>query len=331
LVFGLNTKDTMNSEVRMRSRVITAIAIAIALLAVPSVALAQLNTQHVKGSAGLKAGSQPPPGGYVVAPLLYFYSADEVRTKDGDLLPFDASLNAAMFGAGYAQVTTKKILGGFYGFEVLFPVGANNRIQGTEIDQNPGAGLTDSVIQPISLGWHFKRADALTYYTIYVPTGRYTAGASNNTGLGMWGQELGFGTTVYLNETRQYHAATLASFNFQSKKEDSDTKVGNQMNLEGGVGGDFLKGGLTVGLSYYAAFKLTDDQIEGLPGILIRGKNKVFALGPDATLAIARHNTVYGFVRVCYQWETYARTTTQGHGLNISATFLMKPIKVPTP
>ena len=33
------------------------------------------------------------------------------------------------------------------------------------------------------------------------------------------------------------------SFDFQSKKEDSETKVGNAMNLEGGVGGDFLKGG----------------------------------------------------------------------------------------
>ena len=30
---------------------------------------------------------------------------------------------------------------------------------------------------------------------------------------------------------------------FQSKKEDSETKVGNVMNLEGGLGGDFLKGG----------------------------------------------------------------------------------------
>ena len=305
--------------------------VAIALLAVPSVAWAQLNTQHVKGSAGLKAGSQPPPGGYIVAPLLYFYGSDEVRNRNGEKLPLDAWLNAAMFGAGYARVTTKKLLGGFYGFQVLFPIGANNRIQGTEIDENPGAGLTDSVLQPISLGWHAKRADAIASYTIFIPTGRYTAGAANNTGLGMWGQELAFGTTVYLTENRQFHAATIASFDFQSKKEDSETKVGNAMNLEGGFGGDFLKGGLTLGLSYYASFKLTDDQIEGLPGILIRGKNKVFALGPDATLAIARHNTVYGFVRVCYQWETYARTTTQGHGLNISATFLLKPIKVPTP
>ena len=83
----------------------------------------------------------------------------------------------------------------------------------------------------------------------------------------MWGHEISFGTTVYLNEARQIHAATLASFNFQTKKEDSETQVGNVMNLEGGIGGDFLKGGLSAGLAYYATFKLTDDTIEGIPGV----------------------------------------------------------------
>ena len=72
------------------------------------------------------------------------------------------------------------------------------------------------------------------------------------------------------------------------------------MNLERGFGGDFLKGGLTVDWLHHDQ---PTEQIEGIPGILIRGKNRVFAIGPDATLAIARHNTVYGFARVCYQWE----------------------------
>jgi hypothetical protein len=163
-----------------------------------------------------------------------------------------------------------------------------------------------------------------------VPTGRYTDGATDNTGLGMWGQEISFGTTVYLNEAKQYHAATIASFNFQSKKEDSETKVGNAMNLEGGIGADFLKGGLTAGLNYYASFKLTEDQIEGIPGILIRGKNKVFALGPEVSMALARKGVLYGFVKFNYQWELYARTNTQGSEMTILASFLVKPIKLPT-
>ncbi|HEX2442613.1 MAG TPA: transporter [Vicinamibacterales bacterium] len=311
--------------------VLVPFAIAVFAFVTPSPARAQLNTQHLKGSAGLKAGSQPPPGGYVIAPILYFYSADTVKDRDGNEAPNprDGTLNASLFGAGYSHVTTKKVLGGFYGFQFLFPVGANNRIQGTEIDADPGAGLTDSVVQPLSLGWHFKRADANAGYLIYIPTGRYSNGADDNTGFGMWGQEFTFGTTAYLTENRQYHAATIASFTFSSKKEDSETQPGAQMNLEGGVGGDFLKGGLSVGLAYYANFKLSDDEIEGLPGILIRGKNKVFALGPDVTLALARKGTVYGFVRVNYQWEVYARTTTQGGSWNIALTWLTKPLKAP--
>jgi hypothetical protein len=126
-------------------------------------------------------------------------------------------------------------------------------------------------------------------------------------------------------------ASRLASFDFQSKKEDSETKVGNAMNLEGGIGGDFLKGRLTVGLDYYTSLKLTDDHIEGFPDILVRGKNKDFALGPEVQLALIKNRTIYGFVKANYQWETYARTATQGSELTILATFLMKPLKLPNP
>jgi hypothetical protein len=290
-------------------------------------AQAQLNTQHIKGTVGLKSGSQPPPHWYLIAPLVYTYNTDTVRDPDGEKLGPSANLTSAVFAAGVNKVTTKKVLGGSYGFQVLF-AGANNRIQGTEIDANPGGGISDTVVQPLSLGWHFKRADAVAGYAIFVPTGRYTDGASDNTGLGMWGHELSVGTTVYLNAARQYHVATLASFDFQSKKEDSETKVGNAMNLEGGIGADLLKGGLTAGLSYYASFKLTEDQIDGIPAILIRGKNRDFAVGPEVSLALAKGGVLYGFLKVNYQWETYATTTTQGGAFNIIATFPLKPISL---
>jgi hypothetical protein len=48
----------------------------------------------------------------------------------------------------------------------------------------------------------------------------------------MWAQEVLLGTTVFLNETRTLHAATTATFDFQSEKEGSSTKVGNILNLE---------------------------------------------------------------------------------------------------
>src|SRR5262245_14222551 len=194
-------------------RVGTILLLASALAAPAS---AQLNTQHLKGSVGLKAGSQPPPGWYFLAPLLFVYNTDEVKNDNGETLPGNETITSVAGAGGVSVVTTKKLLGGFYGFQALLPVFVNNRLQGTEISANPGGGLSDSGLVPISLGWHFARADAIASYTIFVPTGRYSDGAANNTGFGMWGHEPSAGVTVYLNGARQYHAATLASFDFQS-------------------------------------------------------------------------------------------------------------------
>lgn len=304
------------------------VVLAMTVLFVPAAAFAQLNGPNIKGDAGLKAGSQAPPGAYVAVPL-WFYTADAVKDRQG-AERLSGSLDAAVFGVALNVVTTRRIIGANYGFLVVLPW-ANNRVQGAEdFDSNPGVGLTDMFIQPLSLGWHGPRADATVGYGIFVPTGRYDHGASNNTGLGMWAQEIVAGTTVYLNERRTLHAATMATFDFPSKKKDSETKVGNILNLEGGVGADFLEGGLTTGLAYYGTLKLTNDRFDArLPSLLIRGKNRVWGLGPEVTLAIAARRTVYGFVTVRYQWEIGARTTTEGGVWNILATFPIRPIRLP--
>jgi len=291
-------------------------------------AQAQLNTQHIKGTVGLKGASQPPPHWYLVAPVFYAYDTETVRDRNGDELPINEHITVGMGGFGFTHVTTKKVFGADYGYSALFAF-INNRLQGTDIDLNPGGGFTDTAVVPIALGWHFKRADLLAQYSLFIPTGRYTDGATDNLGLGMWGHEPAFGTTVYLTADKKYHASTVASFNFQSKKEDSETKVGNAMNLEGGIGADFLKGGVTAGLVYYTTIKLQQDIIDGIPGFITRGKNKVFALGPEVSIAIASKNTLYGFVKVNYQWEVAAYTNTQGSAFSVIASFPMKPIKLP--
>jgi hypothetical protein len=307
---------------------VVAAILTVAIL-LPTPGAAQLNGQNIKGDAGLKSGSQPPPGTYVVIPL-WFYTADTVKDRDGNQL-LTGSLDSTVFGAGVSVVTPKTLLGGRYGFMAVLP-GANNRVQGAaDLDSNPGAGLTDLYVQPISLGWTKPRADFTAAYGLYIPTGRYVDGADNNTGLGQWAQEMLVGTTVYLNGTRTMHAATTATFDFQSKKKDSETKAGNIINLEGGVGADFLGGGLTAGLAYYGTFKLTDDQFDQRAlALLIPGRNRVWGLGPEFTLALASKSkkAVYGFVTVRYQWELGARTTTDGAAWNVLATFPVKPIRL---
>ena len=254
-----------------------------------------------------------------------------MKDHNGDEI-LTGNLDSTLFGGALSVVTSKKLLGANYGFMVALPW-ANNRVQGAaDFDSNPGAGISDMYIQPISLGWNRARADVVAGYGLFLPTGRYEDGAANNTGLGQWGQEILIGSTVYLNDKRSVHAATAATFDFFSKKKASDTKTGNVMNLEGGVGTDFLGGGLTTGLAYYGMFKLTDDQFDQRAlALLIQGKNRVWGLGPELTLALAskKNKAIYGFVTVRYQWELGARTTTEGAAGNILAMFPLKPIRIP--
>jgi hypothetical protein len=81
-------------------RMAAALTVAVTTLGVARPAQAQLNGQHIKGSAGLKSGSQAGPGTYVVAPLLYFYQTDEIKDRDGNSLPTTADLNASCLAPG---------------------------------------------------------------------------------------------------------------------------------------------------------------------------------------------------------------------------------------
>ena len=127
---------------------LTIAAVLSAVLLLPSTTAAQLNGTNLKGDAGLKSGSQPPPGAYVAIPL-WMYSADQIKDRDGNEL-LTGSLDATILGAALSVVTTRQVAGGNYGFLVVVPW-ANNRVQGAEdFDSNPGSGLTDMYIQPIN-------------------------------------------------------------------------------------------------------------------------------------------------------------------------------------
>ncbi len=179
-------------------------------------------------------------------------------------------------------------------------------------------------VQPISLGWHFKQADLTAWYAIYMPTGRYTPGGDGNRGLGMWSHELSIGTTAYFNEARTYHAALTAAFEFHSKKEDSDTKVGNVVTLEGGLG-TTLKKALDVGVAYYFQQKLTRDTGLGVPLLVENrlGKNRSAGVGPQVSLVLPLSKDfskllIFDFK---YLWEKAVRLDTKGNVLVFSATW----------
>jgi hypothetical protein len=78
------------------------------------------------------------------------------------------------------------------------------------------------------------------------------------------------------------------------------------MNLEGGVGRDFLKRRSHCRARLLRVVQADRRVIDGIPGIIIRGKNRVFTLGPEVSLALVRNGVLFGFLKLNYEWETYA-------------------------
>lgn len=313
-------------------------ALAVALL--PALkAEAQLNGSHSLGDFGVAAGSQPQPGFY--SALFYLrYDTDTIKNADGQTIglgPEDpSSIGLSALAPMVYYVSKAKVFGANYGVMAVLPF-ANASIEAPafRLERSIDTGIADMLIRPIDLGWHSKQADVAAGFQLYLPTGRYTPGASDNLGKGMWTYEPFVGTTVYFDEKRSLSLATAAFWEFHGKKEDSDTKVGQILTLEGGLGKSFLGGGLVIGGAYYAQWKLTQDQLRNfeLPGggavaINARNKHKVFGFGPDVTLPIATKSKLYALINLRYFWETGARVKTQGQTFVATATFPIPSVKL---
>ena len=145
----------------------------------------------------------------------------------------------------------------------------------------------------LSLGWHLKRADITAGYNLYIPTGNFSPNATDNTGLGMWGNEFTLGTTVYLDRKRLWNASANFAMEFNTPKSGTNIQPGVLGTVEGGVGRTFYKKTsgpipmiLDLGATYYAQFKITGDSGSDIPPELRGFMDRVFALGPEFNMFI---------------------------------------------
>ena len=321
----------------MRRLCCAAVTVTLLLAAVP--AEAQLSGNHSLGDFGVQSGSQPQPGFY--ASLYYYrYDTDTIKDADGNSigLPVDSPGSIGITAAAPLlwYVSRAKVLGANYGAMMVLPwANASLEAPAFELGETIGTSLSDMLIRPLDLGWHANRADVTAGFQIYLPTGRYEPGGSDNIGKGMWTYEPFVGTTIYFDEKRSASLATTAFWEFHSDKEDTDVNVGQILTLEGGLGKSFLGGGLIIGAAYYAQWKLTEDKLGSfvLPGRgvfdpQLANKHKVFAFGPDVTLPVASRTQLFALVNVRYFWETGAQSRTEGPSLVVTATFPIPSGKV---
>lgn len=293
------------------------------MLLVPGPTFAQLGGENLRGDYGMKSGSQGPPGLYF-GNIFYSYRTDTIKDLSGNELSrvnTKVDVFANVITANY--VTKEAVLGGNYAFGAAFPI-LNSQLALPSLDVGAQTwGLADIYIKPLELGWHLRQADITTGYAFFAPTGRFTVGATDNVGLGMWSNEFSGGTTVYFDRDRKWHAAGTGFYEIHTSKEDLDFRTGDIFTLEGGAGRSYLNGYANAGVAYVAQWKVTEDSGRDV-STLVRGKKgSLFALGPELNVPLGNTGAFLGFK---YLFDTRSRLATSGNYLGLSLTFV-KPSK----
>jgi hypothetical protein len=313
------------------SRVRTALAAALFSVAGIAPAMAQYRGDRIPGNAGLEVGSQPPPGIYV-GYLGWFYPTDTVTDANGDVVGSgERSLRVSLNAVLVSWVTPLTVAGANVGGTVVLPW-IRDRIEGNVLDIDSGLGYTDMIVTPVALGWHLGRTDLLASYSLYLPTGKYERGGRDNSGLGMLGQEVSFGTTIF-GPTRHWHGAVNVAYEWHTEKKDLDLRVGQVATLEGGVGysvytkvNNPLPLISTFGVAGYGQFKVTEDSGEDLPALVRGGKDRVVALGPEVKVFIPQARlTVIGRVMP----EFGAQLRTEGVSVSVSLAYVARSFSRP--
>ena len=281
---------------------------------------AQVRGVYPLGMSATNAGVTPESGFTYVNAFL-FYSRDRSVGPSGETLA-TGQQSVIMDMNSFVWVFPHKIavLGGaVFSFSATLPIANNSLTSDTLGALNGGGGLADSYYQPFILGWRKKRADIRAVYGFLAPTGRFTAGGSNNVGSGYWTHALSSGQTFYLTENKATAISAFQMYEFHTTQQGTQIHPGETMNLDYSVTQILplqkdLR--LQLGLVGYEQWQTTDKSGPSITSAQAGAHYRVNALGFASNVLAPPRGLNVGFK---YFKEFLDRSTYQGYSLQISA------------
>jgi hypothetical protein len=300
---------------------------------------AQLKGLYVAGFSGLQDGTQPPPGISVYLPI-YFYTTDDIRDGSGHSIGPHPRVNVTFIGPTVGWVTNVKVWNANLGGSIAPVAWIKSRLEGDVLDVPGQFKFTDTYVQPVQLGWKAHRAEFVAGYGLFVPTGKWSLGGRDNSGLGMWSNILQGGTTLHLDQHNEWTFSTLATYEVNSHKKNSDLRTGNTLTFEGGLGRTWFSkmkmvGGnpepslvTNFGAVYYAQFKVTGDDGALISALAAGARDRVYGAGLEASLALPEKSLAFDLRA---EPEFGARSRTQGVTYMLTVGYQIKSLVKPPP
>ena len=287
------------------------------MVAVYDSAWAQNRGVYPLGMSATNSGATPAPG-LTYSNLFILYSRDESRGADGELLG-TGSNSVLMDMNTFVWATRTPILGGArYAASATLPFANNSLASDASGAVSGGGGFADSYYQPVILGWEKTRVGLKAIYGFLAPTGRFTAGASDNVGSGYWTHVLASGQSIYLTSNRRTAISAFEMYEVHSTQDGTDVRPGDTFNLDYSVThtvGLTKDVDLQIGVVGYGQRQTSDRSGPAITPEQASARYAINALGFAANVNLPARKTSLGLK---YFDEFANRSTYQGYSLHIS-------------
>lgn len=283
----------------------------LAFLLLSPTLLAQVSLPPVNlGATSFLDGIGGP--GTLVEATLTPYSADKLMDNKRNVLPVFTEIRNISSILLVAHLTEKKILGGFYGFEILIP------LVDLDVDVNgrsENSGVGDILVSPFMLQWSNQNLFGLSFnhrlnVLFSLPLGSYNNDESLNVGTNTYSFNPYYAFTIELSEKVE------TSFRLHYLWNGKNSSPNNRSNAESTQAGEAFH------MNFATSYKLTDHFRIGLSGYYLRqisahkvngvsqmdSKEHVLGVGPG----IQYHNQGFKVVFNTYT-ESFVESRSKGH------------------
>ena len=309
---------------RKPRRLATAIGWACVVLLAGAPAYGQIRGMYSPGATLTDGGSLPDPG-VAISDQFWSNTSSSLKGPQGNPLALQDSVTVSSNTVTVAYVPKSTLLGAHLEFAVGFSTTKDSFVLrdpllGGSGLSGGGAGLTNTNVEPIDLGWQFRRLDVQTGYSFYAPTGRYVAGASGNTSSGFWTHSWQSGVTWYLTENKATQVSVYDVYLWNGVQEGTGIRAGQNDSIDYSLSQTFAfadaRWTLQVGAAGYGQWQTTENRGQ-LP---IREALKYRVNGAGVTISFT--SPFKGlFVAGSALAEYGARNTYQGRTFTLTGGF----------
>ena len=224
--------------------------------------------------------------GWLVEELFTYYHADQFNDYQGKERPGSNEVTVATAVTHVAWISNYRLLGGFYGAEVLVPLAQLDfKTEFGPKDQDQGLG--DVSVSPLFIQWpehklfdmpFFQRLDLL----FKLPTGDYSSHSAVNVGSNVYSFNPYYAVTLVPAKRLEFSSRLYYLWNSENddpffRLRANHSQPGQAFHVNAAASYEILQD-LRVGLSGYALYQITDDKVDG--DDQAHSKERVFGIGP---------------------------------------------------